>query len=575
MTTAMTSGPTEPERRRSASEWIPGACFVLALLMAVFVLPTILRQSPPQTNQTAQLSPDAPQNNQQSLITALKRGTTSTAGAGTGSGVGAGGGTRPVPPRPSLPPVIAKPVPSACKYGYGNPPRQTFSVYSAPCALPWSGNNGGATAPGVTATEIRVGSYGGQAGRLCTPGSSDNQLQCDFETWINSRYQLYGRQMHFYQVATGGAGDAGAQAGAVNARAQNMFAVTDFTQLNGSLTPQSVNQKLVTWTFYRPNSFYRASAPYAWSWHASNDRIIAIEAELVCKQLAGKVPSFNEKADTSFDYTKPRKFAAVVLEQGGGTLNEDLLRKDLAPCGLSKIPMYAYTEDSGGSNLPTAVTAMKSAGITTILDFGDQLATTQMATAATQASYFPEWVAFGTHNLEDGTFDQGIDTKQWRHAIGTTLDELPRPLTELDWFIAACQVDPNCSNIQASSLGGESPLGVQSIFDAYIEMANGYQLAGPHLTPQSFQRGLQTLHRPPDPFWAVGGSFQDPDPWAFEKYAAFMWWNPAAAEPTLGDAGAWMFMNNGRRYTTGEVPTTPLPFFKSGVTQPTGNGTRQ
>jgi hypothetical protein len=547
-------------------------CLLAALLMAAFVLPTILRQSPPQTNQTAQLSPDAPQNNQQSLIQALKRGTTSTAGAGNGKGAGAGGGVR-----PSLPPVIpAKPVPSACRYGYGNPPRQTFSVYSAPCALPFSGDNGGATAPGVTATEIRVGMYDNSAGRKCPSTATDDQIYCDWETWVNSRYQLYGRQMHLYKIASGGASAAGAQAGAVNARAQNMFAVTDFFPLSGDVDPQSVNQKLVTWTYYRPNSFFRASAPYAWSWQASNDRIIAVEAELICKQLAGKPPSFNERMDkSSIDYSKPRKFGAVVFEQGGGTSNEDVLKKELARCGLTDVKMYPYNQLGGDNNLATAMVAMQSEHVSTILDFGDQLATGTMATAATNNNYFPEWVAFATHSLEDANFDQAIDPKQWRHAIGTTFNELPRAITEMDWFIAVCQVDPNCANVSASSIQGESNLHVQGLFNTFIEMANGFQLAGPRLSPQSMQRGLQTLQRPPDPFWAVGGSYQDPDPWSFEKYASFMWWNPDANDPTTGNRGAWMFMNNGRRYTTGQVPTEPLPFFKSGVLQPTGDGTRQ
>lgn len=562
MTTAAT---TIGERKRSASNWIPIACFVVALLMAVFVLPTILRQSPPQTNQTAQLNPDAPQNNQQSLVQALNRGTTSTAGAGNGHGAGAGGGVKPPPP-----PQRAQPIPSSCQYGYGNPPRQTFSVYSAPCAAAWHGDNGGATAPGVTATEIRVGEYGSSAGRECTGTGNDNELQCDWEKWINSRYQFYGRQMHFYTVATGGAGDAGAQAGAVNARAQNMFAVTDLVQVNGQLTPDSVGQKLVTWTFYRTDAFFRASAPYAWSWQASNDRIMDIDAEMICKQLAGKPPSFNEHKDPKFDYSKPRKFGAVVYEPVGGTSNEDLLKKGLARCGVTNVPTYSYTQEGGDNNLATAIVAMKNDGVTTILDFGDQLATGTMATSATQSSYWPEWVALGSHGLEDANFDQGIDTTQWRHAIGTTFRELPRPITEMDWFIAACQVDPNCSSLQASAIHGESPLGAQGVFDTYVEMANGYQLAGPHLSAQTFQRGLQTLHRPPNPDWAVGGSYQDPDPWSFEKYATFDWWNPDANDPTTGNRGAWVFVNNAHRYTNGEVPTAPMPFFKSGVLEPPG-----
>ena len=562
MTSATT---TVHERKRSASNWIPIASFVVALLMAVFVLPTILRQSPPQTNQTAQLSPDAPQNNQQSLVQALNRGSTSTAGAGAGKGAGAGGGKLPPPPPPK-----AQQIPSSCPFGYGNPPRQNFSVYSAPCAPAFSGDNGGATAPGVTATEIRMAQPGGGTNGPVTAScgqDSTHQLMCDWQAWINSRYQLYGRQLHVYNVA-GGQSSGGAQTLAVGARAQNMFGLLDLVPLNPDVAPDAVGQKLVTWTFYRPNSFYRSSAPYAWSWHSSNDRIIDIGSEMVCKQLAGKPPSFNEHKDTTsgFDYSKPRVFGAVVLEEGNDTTNETLMKQALARCGVKLQVEIGYNIGNAGGTLANAMLTMRSNHVTTVLDFGDQLSTTQMATSASQLSYYPEWVAFGTHNLEQSSFDEGIDPTQWRHAIGFFLSEIPRQLSQMDWYIAACQVDPNCANL-GQGFSGEGPLGTESVFAAYLEMANGFQLAGPHLTPQSYQRGLQTEQRPPDPAWAVGGSFQDPDPWSFEKYSTFVWWNPDAIDPVTGGQGAWVYLNDARRYTTGQVPTAPLPFFKSGILQ--------
>lgn len=557
---------TVTEHKRSASNWIPIASFVVALLMAVFVLPTILRQSPPQTNQTAQLSPDAPQTNQQSLIKALNRGSTSTAGAGAGKGAGAGGGKLPPPTPPPLP--KAQQIPSSCQYGYGSPPRQTFSVYSAPCAPAFSGDNGGATSPGVTPTEIRVAMLAGDNRPVTAECGQDSthQLNCDWQAWIDSRYQLYGRQMHIYYVA-GGGGSAGAEAGAVSARSQNMFALADLSPLNSSVAPDAVGQKLVTWTFYRTNAFFQSSAPYAWSWHASNDRLMDIGGEMVCKQLAGKPPSFNQHKDASFNYSKPRKFGAVILEEGNDTTTENLMKKALARCGVSLgRDVIPYTIDGAGSTLASAVTQFKFDGVTTILDFGDQLSTTQMAAAATQQQYFPEWVAYGTHNLEQSSFDESIDPNQWGHAIGFFLSEIPRQLSQMDWYIAACQVDPNCANL-GPGWGGEGPLGTQSVFDAFVEMANGFQLAGPHLTPQSFSSGLHTLQRPPDPAWAVGGSFQDPDPWSFEKYASFVWWNPNAIDPVTAGQGAWVYVNDAHRYTTGQVPTAPLPFFKSGVLQ--------
>ena len=58
----------------------------------------------------------------------------------------------PPPPRPR------RAVRGRC---FGDPPRQTESLYSALCVPAWTdGDNGGDTAPGVTADEIRVGGGG-------------------------------------------------------------------------------------------------------------------------------------------------------------------------------------------------------------------------------------------------------------------------------------------------------------------------------------------------------------------------------------------------------------------------------
>ena len=565
--------------RRRASNWVPIGSFVAALLMAVLVLPTLLRQSPPQTNQTEQLSPDAPPNSQQSLIAALNRGSTYTAGAGAGPGVGQGIGKGPggpggstttttaPPPKPQQV-ASAPPVPSYCPYGYGTPQRQTFSVYSVGCAPAWSGDNGGSTAPGVTATQVNFIVYGGVSqGPVdsdCTSNVS-TQLYCDWEQWINTRYQLYGRSLRVYGCcSSGGTDPATAQAAAIEARTRyNAFAAYDGIQLNPTLTPASVGQHIVTWTFYRPDSFFSQSAPYAWSFEDANDRAMDLGGELVCKQLAGKPPSFNQHMDPTFDYTKPRVFGAVVMEQGGDTANEDLMKQALASCGVQLKVVIPYNYGGEGTNnIAYAMTEMKAEGVTTVLDFADQEVTSTMASTATTQDYYPEWVAYGTFNLQANNFVQGVDQTQWRHAIGFFFDEIPRPPSEMDWYLAACEVDPNCQNLGAGFNGGDGPNLTEQDFTTLLDTANAIQLAGPHLTPLTLEHALQTIQRPPDPSWSDGGSFQSPDPWSFEKYASLVWWNPNATDPDTGNAGAWEYINNGQRYTTGQVPTAPQPFFQ-------------
>src|SRR4051812_302699 len=135
----------------------------LGLLLIVALLPSALRPPAPQTNQTAQLSPDAPPDSKtDSLIASLNRASSGTAGAGTGTGAPdqAGNGAGPTGEGPTPPTTVPPPPPpqtKACPHGFGNPPRQTESPYSAPCALPFEGDNGGATYKNVTSGQVKVG----------------------------------------------------------------------------------------------------------------------------------------------------------------------------------------------------------------------------------------------------------------------------------------------------------------------------------------------------------------------------------------------------------------------------------
>src|SRR4051812_40590691 len=133
----------------------------VGLLLIVALLPSALRPPAPQTPQTAQLSPDAPPDSKtDSLIASLNRASSGTAGAGTtDTGDGApGSGSGPNGPATATS-TTAPPGPStvACPHGYGNPPRQTESPYSAPCALPFHGDNGGSTYKNVEAGQVKVG----------------------------------------------------------------------------------------------------------------------------------------------------------------------------------------------------------------------------------------------------------------------------------------------------------------------------------------------------------------------------------------------------------------------------------
>jgi hypothetical protein len=517
--------------------------------MATLALPSILRRTPPEQNQSAEVSPDAPPD-QPPLIAALNRGQSATAGSGDGAGgdLAAIGEEGDVPPGPDR----------YCPYGVGKPRRQSFSVYSVGCAPAFHGNNGGRTAPGVSPTEIRVVFYFAPDGDLeDETRGNDTRVARDYSRWVNSRYQLYGRRIHLYGSAHG-LDAASGEAAAARAKAYDAFAGFDMFTGNPTVTDASVRQKLITFTLFRPNSFYRNADPYGWSYGASTDRQIDIASEVVCKQLKGSPPEYNERKDLAFDYSKPRVFGAVIAEPGGGTANEQLLRAALKRCGVELKVVVPYNPQTDTANPGTAMTQMKAQGVTTIVDLVGHVETTVMANAATGQQYFPEWFAL-TSDLLANNFAQGIPTEQWRHAFGVTLGETPRPLQTREWYQAVKEVDPDYDNPTTDDVT------YQGFFYALVNLANGIQLAGPNLTPQTFAAAMHKIPaRRPVPLWSVGGSFQSPDPWSFNKYAALVWWDPNATDPVLGDQGAYRYLYDAKRFATGQIPSEKVPFFSGG-----------
>src|SRR4051794_7191131 len=146
------AAPTFNRAERSVPVALACAMFAVVALL----LPTILRPANPETNQSAQFSPDAPPDNQDSIVAALNRGTSATAGTGDGQGSNVGQGAVGPGQAQAAPPAKGPASRGNC---FGRPPRQVESVYAPPCVPAFVGDNGGETAFGVSATEVRVAIY--------------------------------------------------------------------------------------------------------------------------------------------------------------------------------------------------------------------------------------------------------------------------------------------------------------------------------------------------------------------------------------------------------------------------------
>src|SRR5438067_2140729 len=113
-----------------------------------------------------------------------------TAIVGNGQG-GAALGARLASPSPSA----AIPQGARLSRCVGDPPRQIEDPQSPPCVPYWSGDNGGATAKGVTRDEVRV--------IMATPPVSA-AVTAALQSFFNRRFEFYGRHMNIIAMPSGG-----------------------------------------------------------------------------------------------------------------------------------------------------------------------------------------------------------------------------------------------------------------------------------------------------------------------------------------------------------------------------------
>ena len=562
------SGLRNGRRGSPLESYLPLGYFALALLLALAVLPSILRRAQPATSQSASLNPDAPPDKHaSSIIASFGAASGDSAGAGSGNGgapVGPGEGTGGgAPPPTSL-------APRSCVKGFGNPPRQTFSLYSAPCAPAFTGNNGGATYKGVYPDEVRLqitpatttASYTGRVPRTCDPPSCRETPQDRtyrvFQQWLNQNFQFYGRYLQLYLQAPENNGDSVSARGAA-ITADETYHVFGITTSQAPTAEEGIRRKLMVGNLpWFGDQYYVDHYPYAFSWYAGGTTMARFQNELICKQLRDKPVSFTDDPALR---GKPRVYGLVWSEEFFVGVTGQMMRDDLKQqCGLdfARDVSYSYFTDQNASGLAQAVTTMHAAGVTTIACFCDFVAPATLTQSATQQAYFPEWIMSGVGDMDFNNNGQLYDQRQWGHAIGLSALETMMPVQNRDYYQAFKEIDP--ADNPDDTIG-------RYIFHELLMFANGIQLAGPNLTPDTMMKGLLKMPtRPPDPAWAVAGGF-GPSDYTYGKYVALVWWDPSATAPDDGSVGAYRYVLGSKRFARGEIPASPVGFFTDGVTQ--------
>lgn len=473
----------------------------------------------------------------------------------------------------------------------GDPPRQTADPLSPPCVPFWdpAGDNGGATYPGVTATEVRIAvvidggmSYSGAADPTNRVAPSDeiydlaqSRGECHdrsggdpgcghltteglrvWQQYFNDRFQSYGRYLHLYAVFTRGTRATPerrqAEAAWIAEEIDPFAVVPILTEGAETVLMEALNERGVM-TFANstlPSDEQLGAADgLAWNFGASAQRAASNFSGFVCTKVVGK-PAVRAGGLLA---GQPRKLGLVAtsdVDEPGRSAAAQAIVSGVGGCDGAIVDEALFASccvahDNG--DLPDAELAdmlrFKLRGITTVLVAG--AINNNYFRAAQSIGYEPEWVLMG-----DGMLDN-------RGAYALAADVVPGNV-----IVVSPQVvedpQPLCQRVyrEIDSSTPDSDLAYTcDYYRPLFLMAVAAQVAGPYLTPANVGKGLHAI-----PQQAVSNSPAVPSCWfapgehTCVKDAHLGRWDPLGQASPTSSPGCFRAVEGGRRYAADGWP---------------------
>ncbi|HEY2215227.1 MAG TPA: ABC transporter substrate-binding protein [Acidimicrobiales bacterium] len=439
--------------------------------------------------------------------------------------------------------------------------------YSPPCVA-FSGNNGGATSPGVSSSAINISyritadSESFQQTLASLGGANITDTTADIErtinalaTYFDNHFQLYGRKLNIeYFNGQGsitnellGTGQQQADADAVTA-SQSLHA---FAELNGASEPYGTAlsaQHVVNFGVpYLSASFMGQYAPYMWSIDTEGNDVVSAVNEFYLKSFATGVAQY---AGGSLA-TQQRKVAIIAPSNPWyqSSVTSAVAQAQAAGHPFAQTISYQLNLGTLSSQAANIVSELQNDGITTIICGCDPVFPVYLTSRAQEQGYTPEWVVAGVALTDTDIVGQLFQQSEWAHAFGVTFAGPTEPKQDTFGYAAYKSIDPN----------SEPANSVDVIYEQMYEMMIGLQEAGPDLTPTTFQAGMRAY-----PGSQAGASNALYGTWGFppghytpQEDAAIIYWNPTKVSTYNDKQGAYVVGTT--RYKTGQFPSAPVP----------------
>ena len=282
-----------------------------------------------------------------------------------------------------------------------------------PCFAPFTGDNGGATAPGVTGDEITIVYYEGQetdpiiayitdAMKVDDTNGDQFATMKELVRYYETYYELYGRKVNL--VTFEGTGNAIDEVAARADAARDRAGVQAVRGVRRPGAHQCVRRRVGSARGHLHRLHARPAAGVLQrprSVRVGSRRQPAAEAA-TCRRVPDQADHREERRATAATRSKdqPRKFGLLYLENSGAAKDlADTFAADMEAAGSPFAEVVAYQLDPATiqATASQVITKMKAAGVTTIVFNGDPVAPRDFTKEATAQEYFPEWVVVGQH----------------------------------------------------------------------------------------------------------------------------------------------------------------------------------
>jgi hypothetical protein len=433
--------------------------------------------------------------------------------------------------------------------------------YSPPC-IQFSGDNGGATSKGVAGDTITVAvrltsdqsfqqTLAQLAGAQLRDTNDDNVRTIKaLADYFNSHYQFYGRKIKIVTYSGQGSlsnelqgnGQAAAQADAVTVGKQ----INAFADITGESEPYATslkNQGVMGFGDpYMPGYWHNDHAPYDWSLATDGTDLATDVANYAVQKLCPPGTPAAYAGGNLKD--KPRKFAGIAPANELYQVSATVFKQIMEAHGCA-VDNYAYTLDLGteSQQAQNLIQNLKSKGYTTILCGCDPIFPVYMTGQEYSQNYIPEFVEIGAALVDQDYVGQLYNQQAFAHAFGISPNLATVPYTQTLGYKAYKTMVPS----------GEPAFFVDIIYGQMAMMALGLQMAGPHLTPKTFEQGMFAFPPKLGPAGLWGWSkTQYTVPNDFREVC----WNPNTVSPNNSKQGAYTETSK-QRWTQNGIPKGP------------------